>query len=328
MVVKKSIRADKVILVHKGGLGDFLQAWPTILAIRKWAPESELLWAGRDEYRCWLDTLRIGPCPPEMRKAVESLYWTDAFPQALHSARIVWFGLERSALTVEDRRIVFLRGIDPLREAPPWSEYADGAQALLGVQAAGDFRAEFVRLFGETHDPEENGEILLFPGSGHPMKCWPAVQFFQLGRWLQDQALAVRIVLGPAETDREMTAEHLPDARPQNLAELQRMVSGARLVIGNDCGPMHLAGMLGVPGLVLFGPTSPERWCPHGLTAIRGLCPESPCSATARIACTDNRCMKGIDQSVVRSSVSLVLQKEDGLLRTVRNKPSPAKIGR
>jgi ADP-heptose:LPS heptosyltransferase len=328
MVVKKSIPADKVILVHKGGLGDFLQAWPTILAIRKGAPDSELLWVGKDEYRCWLEALRIDPCPPEMHKAVDALYWIDAFPQALYGATIVWFGLERSVLTVQDERIVFLRGIDPQRETPPWSEYAYGAQSLLGIQAVVAFEEEFVRLFAGTSGEVDNGEILLFPGSGHPMKCWPAVQYFQLGRWLQGQGLAVRIVLGPAEVDRGLNGESFPTARPGTLAELQRLLSDARLVVGNDCGPMHLAGMLGIPGLVLFGPTSPERWCPHGLEAIRGLCPESPCSETARIACTDNLCMKSIDQDLVRSRLALLLQKEDGLLRTVRNKPSSAKIGR
>jgi ADP-heptose:LPS heptosyltransferase len=38
----------------------------------------------------------------------------------------------------------------------------------------------------------------------------------------------------------------------------------ARAFLGNDSGLSHLAGLLGVPTLALFGPTDPVHWSPLG----------------------------------------------------------------
>jgi heptosyltransferase-1 len=51
----------------------------------------------------------------------------------------------------------------------------------------------------------------------------------------------------------------------------------AHAVLGLDSGPLHLAALLGKPGLALFGPTDPARNGPHGST-VRVL--RSPGAAT------------------------------------------------
>ena len=59
---------------------------------------------------------------------------------------------------------------------------------------------------------------------------------------------------------------------PQNLIELYRELTQARLFIGNDSGPSHLAGIMGLPTVALFGPTDPAIWKPLGpkVQVIRG----------------------------------------------------------
>ena len=49
------------------------------------------------------------------------------------------------------------------------------------------------------------------------------------------------------------------------------LVTGAGVFVGNDSGPGHLAGILGLPTVSLFGPTAPSRWKPLGprVTVIR-----------------------------------------------------------
>jgi heptosyltransferase-1 len=42
----------------------------------------------------------------------------------------------------------------------------------------------------------------------------------------------------------------------------------ASLFIGGDTGPMHLAALLQVPVLAIFGPTDPARNGPHGTRNI------------------------------------------------------------
>ena len=43
---------------------------------------------------------------------------------------------------------------------------------------------------------------------------------------------------------------------PKNLLELHDHVSAAKVFVGNDSGPTHLAGILGIPTVAIFGPTS------------------------------------------------------------------------
>src|SRR5262249_33676450 len=47
------------------------------------------------------------------------------------------------------------------------------------------------------------------------------------------------------------------------------------LFVGQDSGITHLAGLMGVRTIALFGPTDPDRWAPRGghVTILQG----SPC---------------------------------------------------
>ena len=52
---------------------------------------------------------------------------------------------------------------------------------------------------------------------------------------------------------------------PPILGERLRQV---RAIVSNDAGPAHLAGLYGIPGVVLFGPTPPETWGAPGMVNI------------------------------------------------------------
>ena len=41
-------------------------------------------------------------------------------------------------------------------------------------------------------------------------------------------------------------------------------LTGAGGYVGHDSGPTHLAAMIGLPTLALFGPTDPAIWSPLG----------------------------------------------------------------
>ena len=47
-----------------------------------------------------------------------------------------------------------------------------------------------------------------------------------------------------------------------DLGGLAALVADARLVVSGDTGIAHLASAYATPSVVLFGPTSPERWGP------------------------------------------------------------------
>jgi ADP-heptose:LPS heptosyltransferase len=48
------------------------------------------------------------------------------------------------------------------------------------------------------------------------------------------------------------------------LVVVAAILRRARAFLGNDSGISHLAGMLGLPTLALFGPTDPALWAPLG----------------------------------------------------------------
>ena len=48
-----------------------------------------------------------------------------------------------------------------------------------------------------------------------------------------------------------------------SLDELCKVIETARLFIGNDSGPTHVAAALGVKTLALFGPSRADHWSKH-----------------------------------------------------------------
>jgi len=48
-----------------------------------------------------------------------------------------------------------------------------------------------------------------------------------------------------------------------NLKELVALLKSARLVVSNDTGPGHIAAALGVPLVMMFGPSNPIRLFPY-----------------------------------------------------------------
>ena len=124
--------------------------------------------------------------------------------------------------------------------------------------------------------------ILLHPGSGGLMKCWPRARFADLAGRLLDAGQRVRFVLGEAEAERfdaaasaELGVSAAPVETLRTLDELTATLRACRAYVGNDAGPTHLAAQLGLPTLALFGPSDPDRFRPLGPGA-RHLAPPEP----------------------------------------------------
>lgn len=73
-----------------------------------------------------------------------------------------------------------------------------------------------------------------------------------------------------------------------------------------DTGPAHLAGAVGCPLVVLFGPADPRAMAPRGPAAVRTVVSGvacSPCYGTsARKTCRDNVCMRELSPKSVLSA--------------------------
>ena len=60
-----------------------------------------------------------------------------------------------------------------------------------------------------------------------------------------------------------------------SIGQLIALTRRARILIGGDTGPMHLAAALGVPTVALYGPTDPARTGPFSDKAIALRHPQS-----------------------------------------------------
>jgi heptosyltransferase-1 len=84
----------------------------------------------------------------------------------------------------------------------------------------------------------------------------------------------VRSILnyGPGEEELARAAESASRGTAEvmscSLTELIALTRRARLFIGGDTGPLHLAAALRVPVVAIYGPTDPARNGPYGTHSI------------------------------------------------------------
>jgi ADP-heptose:LPS heptosyltransferase len=99
-------------------------------------------------------------------------------------------------------------------------------------------------------------------------KNWPAENFAALARQIGRRIRAV-MVIGPAEAAIEpIFAGEFVTLDGRELGEIVGMAHLAAGFVGNDSGVSHLAAAAGAIGVVLFGPTDPERWRPRGRVEV------------------------------------------------------------
>jgi len=128
--------------------------------------------------------------------------------------------------------------------------------------------------------------ILLNPGAGWGAKQWPAERYGELARRLAEDGTKSLINFGPGEEPLvravESASKGAATGVASSLTELIALTRRARLFIGGDTGPMHLAAALGVPLVAIFGPTNPARNGPYGTRSIVLRSPISPTTHSRR----------------------------------------------
>lgn len=146
----------------------------------------------------------------------------------------------------------------------------------IGVQPALDERAlKFVSGVAAERSTAalvpEQPFVHFHPASRWRFKCWPAKQCAELIERLAGDGRAVVVTAAPGETDlvdeilRHTRAPVVNLAGKLSIKQLGAVIGRARLFIGVDSMPMHLACAMGVPTLALFGPSGEIEWGPWGV---------------------------------------------------------------
>jgi len=118
--------------------------------------------------------------------------------------------------------------------------------------------------------PPDKGPLLaLHPGSGGAQKNWPLEHWRTLIFAVEKKFSFAHILLIGGESDAaRLTA--LRGLLPGGLTVLENLplpvlaaaLSRCALFVGHDSGISHLAAAVGIPTVLLFGPTDPAVWAP------------------------------------------------------------------
>jgi heptosyltransferase I len=144
--------------------------------------------------------------------------------------------------------------------------------------------------------------VAINPGGGWPTKVWQPERYGVLAAKIQsERGLPVVVTTGPGEEALfDTIAAHCSKVPPRHFhlsfLQLIPLFKKARLLIGGDTGPFHLACALGTPVVGIFGPTSPLRNGPWS-DGDEAICRTLPCSFCHKRKCpTNNECMDvGVD---------------------------------
>jgi ADP-heptose:LPS heptosyltransferase len=115
--------------------------------------------------------------------------------------------------------------------------------------------------------------VVVHPGAKAEARRWPINRFGAVARGLALAGQPVCITGSASERGRCLAvaqsaglSPHCVVAGTLDLGGLAALVAGARLVVSGDTGIAHLASAYATPSVILFGPTSPERWGPPAMS--------------------------------------------------------------
>lgn len=98
-----------------------------------------------------------------------------------------------------------------------------------------------------------------------------------------------------------------------DLGQLGALLAGARLLVSNNTGPVHMAAALGTPVVVLYAQTNPQHtpW----MTPSRVLFEDVSCRNCLKSVCPQghHHCLEGVEtERVVRAALELIGDRDVG----------------
>lgn len=248
-------------ILHSGALGDFILTWSSLHCLRNAFPEARILAMGHPSYlslahrfglideildvnsRQGMRLLSGENLPEKCTPTHGAILWTKPIPSL-------------NDLLKNSFPLLF---IDPFPEASGHLAqlYCEMISQVFPIHVPSSLPSLFPQ-----HEPKAR-YVFIHPGSGSPAKQFSPLFYIQLQKsllaWGFEQCA---FLMGPAEIERG-----LPEAFPgqqlifsETPEALADWLENASLFIGNDSGVSHLAGYMGIPSIVFYITTDPQKW--------------------------------------------------------------------
>jgi heptosyltransferase-3 len=173
----------------------------------------------------------------------------------------------------------------------------------IGIYPAADGRA-LVLVPGDAAEAEirnrmaalglaEQGFVHLHPASRWRFKCWPADRTAALIDRLAAAGERVVLTAAPSEPELELVrairaacrADTVDLSGQLTLKQLAALTGRAKLFVGVDSAPMHIAAAMGTPVVALFGPSGELEWGPWGVASRVIVSEAHPCRPCGNDGC-------------------------------------------
>jgi len=171
--------------------------------------------------------------------------------------------------------------------------------------------------------------VHIHPASRWTFKCWPADRVAAVCDALAAKGLPIVLTSAPDAGEKALVAEVRAARRPGaataetvdlsgqlSLKDLAALTARARLFVGVDSAPMHMAAAMGTPVVAIFGPSGDREWGPwdprhrgHRVVASTS----HPCRPCGRAGCNDSK----VSECLTTLPVAQVLSACEELLAVV-----------
>jgi len=254
------------------------------------------------------------------------------FPNSLRAALEVWLaGVPRRVAYRGHHRRWLLNQIISERSRLGPVEHQVVHYLQIPREVGGLSEPPPVRMFlprGKSNGA--TAKIGLCPGAEYgPAKRWLPERFAEVAVAVSAQRPVQWILFGTssdaeigATIEASVGANCINRIGKTTMTELIAELSECALLLTNDTGTMHLATILAVPVVAVFGSTEPRLTGPLGSAAhiFRHQVECSPCFL--RECPIDFRCMKAVTAGEVAESVSSLLKMWEGPLARGQSAPS------
>lgn len=282
-LVEEPALACKILVIRPGGIGDAVLLLPMLHELALLHPDAKidvLAESRNSEVFGWspvVSTIFKYDRPKDFLKLFEQDYdliidteqWyrlSAVVTRLLAAPRSIGFATNtRSRLFTDSRPYhqeryetkMFLELLEPLRTGVVEST---GPQNEMFVLPQAEFKC------GPSY-------IVLFPGASVSTKQWPAERYAEVARYCEESGFEIVIVGGKTDIrSGEIVSRTLKHCHnlvgKTSLTESASIVAGAALMISGDSGLLHVAQLLNIPTVALFGPSNPNKWSKTGAKHI------------------------------------------------------------
>lgn len=283
----------RFVILRMSALGDIVHTLPAIHALRESFPGAQIDWLLDEKWTPVLEgnpdvnrivamnrgsALNVIGTIGELRRARYSMALD--FQSLYRSAIFGWLSGARERVGFDSKysrepgaALFYTKRVTPLRahKIEHNLELAEsiGAKAThvcFPLRVSCEAAAQVRKILDEEGVREY---FVLSPGGGWGSKCWPAERYGRLHEAIAKKYGWTGVIsfspgeLALAQTLHRAAGNPEPAMEQFNLRQLLPLLRDAKLFVGADTGPLHLASALGTPVVGLYGPTDPARNGPY-----------------------------------------------------------------